>query len=192
MVPASIFLFLVLICCHLGKLPLSFSLSHCDCDRVDFTSDSRGWHVAQACQLEALLSCICGDIIQPVTLWVSRGDRMSKDRGRVGARRQISGNKMLDLAMPKDKLLLYLVVTQTQKLSLWLKNHCGYSWLFLFHLFFTCNSKVLTISELKNHNFLFYLTNVVWWRRQWHPTPVLLPGKSHWQRSLVGCSPWGR
>ena len=29
-------------------------------------------------------------------------------------------------------------------------------------------------------------------RRQWHPTPVLLPGKSHGQRSLVGGSPWGR
>ena len=29
-------------------------------------------------------------------------------------------------------------------------------------------------------------------RRQWHPTPVLLPGKSYGQRSLVGCSPWGR
>ena len=28
-------------------------------------------------------------------------------------------------------------------------------------------------------------------RRQWHPTPVLLPGKSHGQRSLVGYSPWG-
>ena len=28
-------------------------------------------------------------------------------------------------------------------------------------------------------------------RRQWHPTPVLLPGESHGQRSLVGCSPWG-
>ena len=29
-------------------------------------------------------------------------------------------------------------------------------------------------------------------RRQWHPTPVLLPGKSHGQRSLVGCSLWDR
>ena len=29
-------------------------------------------------------------------------------------------------------------------------------------------------------------------RRLWHPTPVLLPGKSHGWRSLVGCSPWGR
>ena len=29
-------------------------------------------------------------------------------------------------------------------------------------------------------------------RRQWHPTPVLLPGKSYGQRSLVGCSLWGR
>ena len=30
------------------------------------------------------------------------------------------------------------------------------------------------------------------WRRHWHPTPVLLPGKSHGWRSLEGCSPWGR
>ena len=30
------------------------------------------------------------------------------------------------------------------------------------------------------------------WRRQWHPTPVLLPGKSHGWRSLEGCSPWSR
>ena len=29
-------------------------------------------------------------------------------------------------------------------------------------------------------------------RRQWRPTPVLLPGKSHGWRILVGCSPWGR
>ena len=27
-------------------------------------------------------------------------------------------------------------------------------------------------------------------RRRWHPTPVLFPGKSHGQRSLVGCRPW--
>ena len=30
------------------------------------------------------------------------------------------------------------------------------------------------------------------WRRQWHPTPVLLPGKSYGRRSLVSYSPWGR
>ena len=30
------------------------------------------------------------------------------------------------------------------------------------------------------------------WRRQWHPIPVLLPGKSHGWRRLVGFSPWGR
>ena len=31
-----------------------------------------------------------------------------------------------------------------------------------------------------------------WVVKAWHPTPVLLPGKSHGRRSLVGCSPWGR
>ena len=30
------------------------------------------------------------------------------------------------------------------------------------------------------------------WRRVWQPTPVFLPGESHGQRSLVGCSPWCR
>ena len=29
-------------------------------------------------------------------------------------------------------------------------------------------------------------------RRPWNPPPVLLPGKSHGRKSLVGCSPWGR
>ena len=30
------------------------------------------------------------------------------------------------------------------------------------------------------------------WKRKWQPTPVVLPGKSHGQRSLAGYSPWGR
>ena len=29
------------------------------------------------------------------------------------------------------------------------------------------------------------------WRRKWQPTPVSFPGKSHGQRNLVDCSPWG-
>ena len=40
--------------------------------------------------------------------------------------------------------------------------------------------------------FNWYLMTFIHWRRQWHPTPVLLPGESHGWRSLVGCSPWGR
>ena len=43
----------------------------------------------------------------------------------------------------------------------------------------------VTIREFKGDKLLY-------WRRQWHPIPVLLPGKSHGWRSLVGCSPWGR
>ena len=42
--------------------------------------------------------------------------------------------------------------------------------------------KMRPIYLLKN-NWIIY-----WW---WRPTPVLLPGKSHGQRSLVGYSPWG-
>ena len=38
---------------------------------------------------------------------------------------------------------------------------------------------------------LLLISSATRWRRQWHPTPVLLPGKSHGWRELVGCSPWG-
>ena len=37
----------------------------------------------------------------------------------------------------------------------------------------------------------FWASSRSWWW-QWQCTPVLLPGKSHGQRRLVGCSPWGR
>ena len=37
----------------------------------------------------------------------------------------------------------------------------------------------------------FWIIYTIIWRRQWHPTPGLVPGKSHGQRSLVGYSPWG-
>ena len=31
----------------------------------------------------------------------------------------------------------------------------------------------------------------IFWRTEWQPTPVFLPGESHGQRSLAGYSPWG-
>ena len=44
----------------------------------------------------------------------------------------------------------------------------------------------ISFSKVQLNVCLLYLR-----RRQWHPTPVLLLGKSHGRRSLVGCSPWG-
>ena len=43
---------------------------------------------------------------------------------------------------------------------------------------------ILNIEQTFIHSFLQR-------RRQWHTTPVFLPGKSHGRRSLEGCSPWG-
>ena len=39
---------------------------------------------------------------------------------------------------------------------------------------------------------LLSLFTFMHWRRKWQPTPVLLPGESQGQRSLVGCCLWGR
>ena len=38
-----------------------------------------------------------------------------------------------------------------------------------------------------------FWVEVTWyiWRRKWQPIPVFLPGKSHWQGSLVCYRPWG-
>ena len=45
-------------------------------------------------------------------------------------------------------------------------------------------SKSSTVTDLS-------LNYTITWRRQWHPTPLLLPGKSYGWRSPVGSSPWG-
>ena len=55
-------------------------------------------------------------------------------------------------------------------------------------IYFNCQGQVL---HRKNH-ICTQLVQIMSARRQWQPTPVLLPGKSHGRRSLVGCSPWGR
>ena len=46
--------------------------------------------------------------------------------------------------------------------------------------------------EVVSHSFDLHFPSDQQWRRQWHPTPVLLPGKSHGRRRLEGCTPWGR
>ena len=47
-----------------------------------------------------------------------------------------------------------------------------------------------TFRSLIHFEFIF-VYGVRPWRRQWQPTPVLLPGKSHGRRSLMGYNPWG-
>ena len=47
------------------------------------------------------------------------------------------------------------------------------------------------VPELSINNMLINNALINVRRRQWRPTPVLLPGKSHGRRSLVGCRLWG-
>ena len=48
----------------------------------------------------------------------------------------------------------------------------------------------VTTWKIKGKNDLGRSLNCPHVRPSWHPTLVLLPGKSHGRRSLVGCSPW--
>ena len=45
--------------------------------------------------------------------------------------------------------------------------------------------------EFRRPRFDLWLGKIPW-RKAWQPTPVLLPGEPHGQRSLAGYSPWGR
>ena len=78
---------------------------------------------------------------------------------------------------------------------------------------YNCDTRIiLSWEHLKINRWNFFLNSFIWLKaetptKNWivlnsaqeyregngnPPTPVLLPGKSHGQRSLVGCSPWRR
>ena len=55
--------------------------------------------------------------------------------------------------------------------------------------------EAILINLVKDHEFCKQVQGrsmITRRKRHQHPTPVLLPGNSHGQRSLVGCSPWGQ
>ena len=69
--------------------------------------------------------------------------------------------------------------------------------LFIFPIHFLCSVLFISVQTLISLyllilDLIYSSSSVLRRRRRWHPTPVLLPGKSHGQRSLVGCSPWRR
>ena len=49
----------------------------------------------------------------------------------------------------------------------------------------------LAIQEMRQQPQVDPWVRKIPWRRKWQPTPALLPGKSHGQRSLAGYCPWG-
>ena len=61
----------------------------------------------------------------------------------------------------------------------------------LSHPYMTTGKTIALTRQIFVDKVMSLLFNMLSRRRQWHPTPVLLPGKSHGRRSLVGCSPWG-
>ena len=70
--------------------------------------------------------------------------------------------------------------------------HCWeYYLLWVCHIWpLLCWGRLFYAHFMKSYYYKWVLSFVR--RRQWQPTPIILPGKSHGRRSLVGCSPWGR
>ena len=45
--------------------------------------------------------------------------------------------------------------------------------------------------QCRRHGFNPWVRRIPW-RRKWQPTPVFLPGRLHWQKSLTGYCLWGQ
>ena len=56
---------------------------------------------------------------------------------------------------------------------------------------YKCLFKILLSIALFSLVTFLQIGRLIHQRRRWHPSPVLLPGKSHGRRRLVGYSPWG-
>ena len=69
----------------------------------------------------------------------------------------------------------------------------SYSFILLSHLWIPV---IILLSDIHIYSIIILLKILILFCMhacmQWHPTPVLLPGKSHGWRRLVGCSPWRR
>ena len=80
-------------------------------------------------------------------------------------------------------------------LKIYSLSFCQKKFLFLLHFqidtFSGCGILGWWRFSLSTQNLRGYICIYIYRRRRWHPTPVLLPGKSHGRRSLVGCGPWG-
>ena len=95
------------------------------------------------------------------------------------------------------EILIHLVFLQTRFLLLIANTPClvfycttNLFYWFLETIYMSNKSNKLQIL-FTDLTFAFYSYSQCLWRRQWQPTPLLLPGESHGQKSLVGYSPWG-
>ena len=54
---------------------------------------------------------------------------------------------------------------------------------------FSCGSVVKNLPA--NAGDAGLILGKITWRRKWQSSPAFLPGKSHGEKCLAGCSPWG-
>ena len=75
-------------------------------------------------------------------------------------------------------------------MSLYMGLSHFFNGLIVFHRTSMVAQMVKRLSTMQETRFYPWVGKILW-RRKWQPTPVLLPGKSHGWRRVVGYSPWG-
>ena len=102
----------------------------------------------------------------------------------------------INWSRPRDSLGVHGCFSQLslpEELSKKLSNSLGPE--YYNYTSFKSNNSAIKCTQFE-YMFQYFLTKFCicidsWPEREWHITPVLLPGKSHEWRSLMGCSPWG-
>ena len=94
----------------------------------------------------------------------------------------------MDCSMPGFRVL-YCLPNFAQNMSIesmMLSNHLTYGSQII--ILYTLNLYSAVYRRLRFNPWVRKIP----WRKKYQPAPVVLPGKSHGQKSLVGYSPWGR
>ena len=109
--------------------------------------------------------------------------------------RQGSQDPLVSIFPFHEMLWLQLCILVFQNIFLlpehpW-KKSIRISWVSLYYLQFCCLSPMLTQSFSWKFSMVVQTHTLFPYRRQWHPTLVLLPGESQEWGSLVGCHLWG-
>ena len=183
MVSYSLFYIVNLFIVQFSSVALSF-LTLCnpmDCSVPDLTSFTNPWSLLKLMSIESVMPSNHLILCCPLLLLPSIFPSI-----------RVFSNESILIRWPKYWSFSFIISPSNEYLGL---ISFRMDWLDLLVVQGTLKSLLLHHSSkasiLQHSAFFIVQLSHPYWRSKWQPTPVLLPGKFHGWRSLVGYSPWG-
>ena len=183
MVSYSLFYIVNLFIVQFSSVALSF-LTLCnpmDCSVPDLTSFTNPWSLLKLMSIESVMPSNHLILCCPLLLLPSIFPNI-----------RVFSNESILIRWPKYWSFSFIISPSNEYSGL---ISFRMDWLDLLVVQGTLKSLLLHHSSktsiLQHSAFFIVQLSHPYWRSKWQPTPVLLPGKFHGWRSLVGYSPWG-